>query len=127
MASGYHHLEPFPLFIDSAPPDTASFLSRMRVTDLYIPSSHDSQLPQKSGVAVTTRLSKNIRLRYYQYEVTLGLYMLTPTERIVLNMTVLGLFAAVTYGLIWGLEPFLIRTLCQFAYYATGSFSRVVE
>jgi hypothetical protein len=36
---------------------------------------------------------------YYQYEVTWGLYVLTPTEKLIINTLVLSFFSLIVYGL----------------------------
>ncbi|KAG4435814.1 hypothetical protein IFR05_008706 [Cadophora sp. M221] len=45
-------------------------------------------------------LLKKFRLWYYQYEVTFSLYVLTPTEKFVMNTIVLSFFALSLYGII---------------------------
>lgn len=74
-----------------------------------------------------TKLSNYLRLRYYQYEVTFGLYVMTPGEKAVLNSIILGIMAALLYALFWGFEPFVVRTVCRMVYYITGSLTSVGE
>jgi len=132
MASDFHShqpsLEPFPLFIDSAPPNSANYFSSpMAMAAIQILSTSSSSYSRKPRISMPSKLSSYLRLRYYQYEVTFGLYMLTPTEKLVFNAVVLGVFAAFSYALFWGFEPFIVNLLCRFIYYLTGSFSTAPE
>lgn len=72
-----------------------------------------------------TKLSNYLRLRYYQYEVTFGLYVMTPGEKAALNSIILAIMAALLYALYWGLEPFVVQTACRLVYYITGSLTSV--
>ncbi|KIW34008.1 uncharacterized protein PV07_00810 [Cladophialophora immunda] len=129
MTSDFHHsLEPFPLFIDSAPPNSANYFSSpMAMAAIQLlattssSSSHDSL--RKPLVSMPVKLSNYIRLRYYQYEVTFGLYVMTPAEKLVFNSAILVAFVALLYALFWGFQPFIVNTLCRLIYYITGSFS----
>lgn len=69
------------------------------------------------------KVSNYLRLRYYQYEVTFGVYVMTPTEKYVFNLIVLSAFTALLYALFFGFQPFVINTLCRVIYYITGSIS----
>ncbi|KIY01206.1 uncharacterized protein Z520_02758 [Fonsecaea multimorphosa CBS 102226] len=131
MTSDFHHsLEPFPLFIDSAPPNSANYFSspmamaaiQLLATSSSSSSSHHDSF-RKPLVSMPSKLSNYLRLRYYQYEVTFGLYVMTPGEKLVLNSVVLVAFAALSYALFWGFQPFIVNLLCRLIYYVTGSFS----
>ncbi|KAJ5046789.1 uncharacterized protein L3040_004015 [Drepanopeziza brunnea f. sp. 'multigermtubi'] len=54
-------------------------------------------------------LQKKLRLWYYQYEVTFSLYMLEPTEKIVLNAFVLSMFSLMLYGVVYFMPEFVIQ------------------
>jgi hypothetical protein len=45
-----------------------------------------------------SRLRNWLHRRYYQYEVTWGLYVLTPTEKLIINTLVLSFFSLIVYG-----------------------------
>lgn len=45
-----------------------------------------------------SRLRNWLRRQYYQYEVTCGLYVLTPTEKLIINTLVLSFFSLIGYG-----------------------------
>ena len=62
-------------------------------------------------------------MRYYQYEVTFGLYMMTLTEKIILNTILFTIFAGILYGFYIGLERFVVDTVCNLVYYITGSIT----
>jgi len=110
-------LEPFPLFIDSTPPEYANYFSNIssKMESLNILSS-DSSAPRmfKRRISMPSKLSKELQMRYYQYEVTFGLYMLTGIEKMVLNMIVASLFAAGFFA--------LYQVVCRLAWIAIGSF-----
>lgn len=126
MASDFHTLEPFPLFIDSAPPADEHYFSNMMNSPLMF-SSTALPLSDKPQIALSNRVSNYLRLRYYQYEVTFGLYVMTATEKFVLNTIILAIFGALFYALFVGLEPFVVRMFCRMLYYITGSFSGAEE
>ncbi|KAI9052168.1 hypothetical protein LZ554_003530 [Drepanopeziza brunnea f. sp. 'monogermtubi'] len=54
-------------------------------------------------------LQKKLRLWYYQYEVTFSLYMLEPTEKIVLNAFVLSMFSLMVYGVVYFMPEFVVQ------------------
>lgn len=118
-------LEPFPLFIDSAPADAANYFSNIgsKMSSLHILSSSPSPRIARPRLSMPEKWSNQLRLHYYQYEVTFGLYMLTPREKVILNSIVLALFGAMIYAFCWGIQPYLINTICRMVYYITGSFA----
>lgn len=69
------------------------------------------------------KVSNYLRLRYYQYEVTFGLYIMNPAEKFIFNTIILVVFAALLTGLYWEFQPFIVHTWCRVTYYATGSCS----
>jgi hypothetical protein len=80
-----------------------------------------SQSPRQLRLSLSAKLANELRLRYYRYEVTFGLYVMTAGEKLVLNGIVLSIFFAVLYGLYVGLRPFLIHLICRLVYYLTGT------
>ena len=134
MGSDFHpSLEPFPLFIDSAPPNSANYFSSpmamaaIQLLATSTSSSSHSRWPRKHRVSMPTKVSNYLRVRYYQYEVTFGLYMLTPTEKTIFNSIILITVCALLYALFWGLQPFVINGVCRLVYYITGSFSSALQ
>jgi Small subunit of serine palmitoyltransferase-like len=113
-------LEPFPAFIDPTPPQTSLLLPFL--TTLNSPLNRP-----RLSLSLPTELTHSLRLRYYQYSVTFGLYMLTPAEEATVNALVLVMIALLGYGLHVGLEPFIVHAFCRMIYYVTGSFGRVEE
>lgn len=137
MSSDFpHSLEPFPLFIDSAPPNSANYFSSpiaMAAVQLVAAASTTSSSDLtyanilKPRIVIPTKLSNYVRLRYYQYEVTFGLYMMTTREKMVFNTIILSIFAAVLYAMSWGLQTFLINSLCRLIWHLMGSVSSAPE
>ncbi|KEF53045.1 uncharacterized protein A1O9_10953 [Exophiala aquamarina CBS 119918] len=137
MSSDFHpSLEPFPLFIDSAPPNSANYFSSpiaMAAVQLVAAASTSSSSSLsytdilKPRIVIPARLFNYVRLRYYQYEVTFGVYMMTPTEKVVFNSVILFILMALLYAISWGLRAFLINSLCRLIYYLVGSHSNVPQ
>jgi Small subunit of serine palmitoyltransferase-like len=113
-------LEAFPLFIDTAPPEAAHYFSDME-SSLHMLSPSYKSRTRRPRISIPTKVSNYVRLRYYQYEVTFGLYMLTGIEKTVLHTIIFTFMSALLYALYWGFEPFLVRTICSIVYLVTGS------
>lgn len=99
----------------------------MAMAAIQLLSTSTSFHQGKRRTSVPAKVSNYLRLRYYQYEVTFGLYVMTPTEKLVFNTMVLAALAFLVYALFWGFEPFLVNSLCRFIYYLTGSYSSAPE
>ena len=127
MANDYHTLEPFPLFVDAQPPASHNYFSSNMSALQHALSSSKPPVSRKPQRSMLTRVSNYARLRYYQYEVTFSLYMMTPGEKVVLHTIVLSILLASLYALYIGLEPFVVRMICRIVYYLTGSFGGAEE
>ncbi|RMZ90497.1 hypothetical protein DV736_g2287, partial [Chaetothyriales sp. CBS 134916] len=115
-------LEPFPLFIDSAPPDAASYFAPSKMSSsLQMLSPSAVSKYSEARISIVSKLTSYLRLRYYQYEITFGLYVMTATEKLVLNSIILAMFSAIICALYWGLEPFMARSICRLVSSVTGS------
>jgi hypothetical protein len=112
-------LEPFPLFIDSSPLPSPKILLNMNGFQLYAPPAQS----RRPRISIPAKLSNYLQVRYYQYEVTFGLYMMTPPEKVILNTILFTILAGILYGLYIGLEPFVVDTVCKMIYYITGSLT----
>jgi len=126
MATDYHVLEPFPLFVDSAGPSQPNYFSS-KIGALNLLSSGSSSTSALRRSVSASNVSNYVRLRYYQYEVTFGLYMLTSGEKVVLNTIVFGILATLSYALLFGLQPFLVGLICRFVWYMTGTHEGLEE
>ncbi|KAK5048938.1 hypothetical protein LTR84_005359 [Exophiala bonariae] len=129
-------LEPFPLFIDSAPPNSANYFSSpiaMAAVQLVAAASSSTSASSTTSVAsllpsslkrptlvIHRRLSNYVRLRYYQYEVTFGVYMMTPREKWIFNAVILSIAAMILYAATWGMRAFLVGWLCRLIWYLVG-------
>jgi hypothetical protein len=121
-------LEPFPLFIDSASPESAHYFSSSKMSaSLEILSTSQKPNFRRPRISVPAKVSNYLRLRYYQYEVTFGLYMLSSTEKMILNSILLVVVSALLYGVWFGLEVFIVRWICRLVYYITGSVAPAGE
>jgi hypothetical protein len=124
-----HELEPFPLFVDLAPPNSANYFSSpmamaaIQLLATATGTSYKSQSTLPNGrprVSVSAKVSNYLRLRYYQYEVTFGLYMLTAKEKWLFNTILAIILGAVTCAMVWGLQGFVVNLVCRLVYYLTG-------
>ena len=121
----FRDLEPFPLFVDASPPSEA--LHFAVIASSHMLSAAFSLRPHKSRVSIYTKVTNHLWTRYYQYQVTFGLYMLTRNEAIVINGMVLAFLAAMSYAFWIGFESFVLRLICRILYYITGSLSGADE
>src|SRR5271155_261832 len=83
-----------------------SYYSANRESPLYpIPIVDSLDAPCDSSVwkaqlpTNTSKIRQLIERRYYQYEVTWGLYVLSPGEKVVINSMVLIMFSLISYTL----------------------------
>lgn len=117
MATQTRFLEPFPAYSESSP----------------LPLQDHSLLPflmeDQSRIRSMRwyRWRNKLQLHYYQYEVTLGLYMLTPTEKWVTNAIFLTILIFLAWSLYTGLYAFVAHALERAIYYITGFVAEVVE
>jgi hypothetical protein len=110
-------LEPFPLFIDMAPADAANYFSSSSISRSLrslspSPKSRSKAMNNKNRprVSISRKVENYIKLRYFQYEVTLGLYMLEPVEKCVLNTIVVLVLGSLVVAVGWGLWGVLVGT-----------------
>jgi hypothetical protein len=108
-------LEPVPTCEESGTTTYHSARNTLARRDVSASQAHE--MPMLSPSA---KLTNALRLRYYRYEVTFGVYVMTSGEKLVLNSIVMSIIGAMMYGLYAGLRPFLTRVLCRLVYYATG-------
>lgn len=127
MATQYRVLEPFPRFVDSKGPSTSSYYysSKMSLVSLFSSESSASRL--RSRISVPEKVTNYLQLKNYQYEVTFGLYMMTPTEKWILNSIICTIMALLLYGILFGLQPLLIRTVCRMIWCMSGSYDGVED
>lgn len=97
----------------------------MSLVSLFNSESSASRL--RSRIGVPDKVTNYFRLKYYQYEVTFGLYVMTPMEKLVLNTIVGTIIALLLYGILFGLQPFLVRTVCRMIWYISGSYEGVED
>lgn len=126
MAAEYRVLEPFPRFVDSTGPSNPYyFSSNMTIFHMLNTKSPSSSLGL--NLSIPPKISDYFRLKYYQYEVTFGLYIMTFREKAIINMIVISVLAALFYGILFGLQPLIIRSLCRFVWYTNGSLDGVQD
>ncbi|KPI38429.1 uncharacterized protein AB675_12122 [Cyphellophora attinorum] len=117
-------VEPFPLFGESALNESADYFSQIssRMSTLHsLASKQKPAILRRPRISLPDKVTHQLRLKYYQYEVTFGLYMLEPWERVVLNMIVLLLAILIGLALWHGLGRWLVGSVCRLVFYLTGS------
>lgn len=127
MAADYHVPEPFPVFVDSKGPSSSSyyFSPKMSLASLFNSESLASRL--RSRISVPEKLNNYLRLKYYQYEVTFGLYVMDPVEKFIVNTVVCTIMALLWGGIVFGLQPLLVRAICQMFWCVAGSYDGVED
>ncbi|KAJ5980824.1 hypothetical protein N7481_008122 [Penicillium waksmanii] len=66
------------------------------------------------------RVVDRVRLEYYRYEVTFGLYVMTPTEKCVANTFVLVVFSLLLWALLLYFPILLFHKLTRAVWLVTG-------
>lgn len=64
-----------------------------------------------STTRLITHINNYLALKYYQYEVTYGLYVMSLGEKVVVNLIVLRLFSLVLYGLHCVVQLYVTRMI----------------
>lgn len=113
------------MFMNVSPNDSADYFSNISSTMSTLNTLAKSSKPRFTlpRLSMPDKLSNELRLRYYQYEVTFGLYMLNSNEKLLLNAIVLTLFSLISFGLFWGLQPFIVNVVCRLVFYISGSLA----
>ncbi|KAF7716168.1 Uncharacterized protein PECH_005444 [Penicillium ucsense] len=73
------------------------------------------------------RFSDRVRLEYYRYEVTFGLYVLTPNEKVVANSFVVVSLLLLFWALFIYFPPLLFHKICRLGWLLTGHSSQEVS
>ncbi|KAF7596702.1 hypothetical protein BBP40_000130 [Aspergillus hancockii] len=69
---------------------------------------------------VLQRFADRVRLEYYRYEVTFGLYVMTPAEKLVANSFVMIVLSLLFWGLLLYFPTLLYQKLIRLAWLLTG-------
>lgn len=71
------------------------------------------------------RIVDRVRLEYYRYEVTFGLYVMTPSEKCVANTFVLVFLSLLLWALLLYFPPLLFHKLTRAIWLVTGRSEEV--
>lgn len=82
--------------------------------------SSQSVSPTKRGRSTLDAALAKIRFIYYQYEVTFGLFVMTPGEKFVLNSVVILFFSLVRLGIFTILPHFVTLAAAQLFWMCVG-------
>ncbi|OAX84114.1 hypothetical protein ACJ72_01526 [Emergomyces africanus] len=87
----------------------------------YAPPIDDPAPLHRSRPNVLKRLRNRLQLAYYRYEVTYGIYVMTPEEKFVANTFLLVFISLLVWGLFLYFPPLLFQKLGRLAWILTGA------
>ncbi|OJD14216.1 hypothetical protein AJ78_05430 [Emergomyces pasteurianus Ep9510] len=87
----------------------------------YAPPIDDPAPYHRSRPNVLKRLRSRLQLAYYRYEVTYGIYVMTPEEKFVANTFLLVFISLLVWGLFLYFPPLLFQKLGRLAWILTGA------
>ncbi|KAE8150681.1 hypothetical protein BDV25DRAFT_129365 [Aspergillus avenaceus] len=82
--------------------------------------SHLMMSPSRN---VIQRFADRVRLEYYRYEVTFGLYVMTPAEKLVANSFVMVVLSLLFWALLLYFPALLYQKLTRMVWLLTGHSS----
>ncbi|RMJ20714.1 hypothetical protein PHISP_08416 [Aspergillus sp. HF37] len=83
-------------------------------------SSAAGQLPMAPPRNAVERFTDRVRLEYYRYEVTFGLYVMTPAEKLVANTFVFVVLSLLFWALVLYFPALLYQKLSRLVWLLTG-------
>ena len=103
----------------ASPPRPPAYLLQQHQHAPYLsqPKHQSHGRPQQSYLS---SLLNWLRVKKYQYEVTIPLYMMTPTERIIFNTILLGLIVMLVTAMVYYLPNHLSVVSSRVWYYLVG-------
>jgi hypothetical protein len=84
-----------------------------------LPSSV-SMFPSPQSSSLVRQLFDRLRLEYYRYEVTFGIYVMTPGEKFVANTFVVVFLSLLIWALLLYFPSLLYQKLCRLIWLLTG-------
>ncbi|QSS59920.1 DUF3317 superfamily protein [Histoplasma capsulatum] len=112
----------------SAPPASAAASSSSDTTSMSILTSYpyahpvdDSAPIRHDKPSLLRRFTNRLQLAYYRYEVTYGIYVMTPEEKFVANTFLLVFISLLLWGLFLYFPPLLFQKLSRLAWILTGA------
>ncbi|KAL2819186.1 hypothetical protein BJX63DRAFT_428840 [Aspergillus granulosus] len=110
--------------ISHAPTAVDELISKYSSTMSTTTSSGHHILP-KTRRNIFQRATDRVRLEYYRYEVTFGLYVMTPGEKLVANTFVIVVLALLFWALLY-FPTLLYQKLSRLIWLLTGQSSEEV-
>ena len=103
----------------ASPPRPPAYLLQQHQNQPYLaqPPRPTRDRPQQSYLS---KLVNWLRVQKYRYEVTIPLYMMTPTERIIFNTILLGLIVLLLTAIVYYLPNHLSVVSSRVWYYLVG-------
>lgn len=83
-------------------------------------STSTSTVPRNQSRNPFQRLVDRVRLEYYRYEVTFGLYVMTPSEKLVANTFVFVVLSLLLWALLLYFPQLLYQKLTRLVWLLTG-------
>ncbi|OOF91709.1 hypothetical protein ASPCADRAFT_177097 [Aspergillus carbonarius ITEM 5010] len=107
-----------------APAAVDELISKYSSTMATSTSPGASQLPMKKPRRnILQRFADRILLEYYRYEVTFGLYVMTPGEKLVANTFVIVVLSLLCWALLVYFPALLYHKLSRLVWLLTGHSS----
>jgi len=89
---------------------------------IYPPMAYHSRLSlRREKASFLDGILDSLRLMYYQYEVTFSTYVMTPSEKFVMNTVVLLFFSLLSVGIVSYLPQFLFRVCSRLLWLYKGA------
>ncbi|KAJ5102136.1 hypothetical protein NUU61_004358 [Penicillium alfredii] len=98
----------------------------------HAPTAVDELINKYSSTMASTSTSRSqrrnpfqrffdrVRLEYYRYEVTFGLYVMTPSEKLVANAFVIVVLSLLFWALLLYFPPLLYQKISRLVWLLTG-------
>ncbi|PGH03653.1 hypothetical protein GX51_03917 [Blastomyces parvus] len=119
----FNHLIKPHIISHSPPPSSSSALTSMSISSAYpyAPPVDNPAPLDPSSPSIFKRATNRLRLAYYRYEVTYGIYVMSPGEKLVANAFLLVFISLLVYGLFLYFPPLLYQKLSRLAWILTGA------
>ncbi|KAL2864516.1 serine palmitoyltransferase small subunit family protein [Aspergillus lucknowensis] len=106
-----------------APAAVDELINKYSSTMSTAPFPPDNHSLNKTRRNIFQRATDRVRLEYYRYEVTFGLYVMTPGEKLVANTFVVVVLALLFWALLVYFPALLYQKLSRLVWLLTGHSS----
>lgn len=89
-------------------------------SSIHVNATSPSPMPRTPSRNPLQRVVDRVRLEYYRYEVTFGLYVMTPSEKLVANTFVFVVMSLLLWALLLCFPQLLYQKLSRLVWLLTG-------